>query len=441
MSDTVYIRYTDPSPMKRFCSLLILFLTLITCSRSQVISITFEGALNAAPIPLDSILVMNLTAGGDTMIYFPDNVLVLDGNTDLLDQAVQAPILRNQPNPFAGATDILVSTRSSGHALLTVHDATGREVVAYVGRLFAGQHRFRYTAATPGVHLLTVVQDGERTTHRLVVFAGEANGAGLTYGGSNTAVGTTKADRSLFTWAPGDELRYIGYATDADIVHSAAIDEVPTVTATRTFELFAGLACPESPTVTDIDGNVYRTVQIGGQCWMAENLKTSRYNDGTTMPNITDDTAWSQLNSAAWCNYDNNPAYDAIYGKFYNWYAAANHNICPQGWHVPTDAEWTVLIDYLGGANIAGGKMKAVSPLWYAPNIGATNVSGFSGLPGSGRNPMSGYFGGLGELGAWWSATENGVSAWMRYSRDSSAGITRISSSKRQGFYVRCVRD
>jgi uncharacterized protein (TIGR02145 family) len=426
--------------MKRIPTLVLVFLFLITRVWSQVITITFEATLNGSDLPLDSIRVMNLTAGGDTMFYFPDNVLVL-GSTGLADAAEQAPVLRNQPNPFLENTELLIGTGRSGRTVLQVHDATGRLEAAYAGNLDAGQHRFRFTTATPGVHVLTVIQDGLRATHRMVAMTGDASCSSLTYAGGIGSSGMAKSDRSLFSWAPGDELRYIGYATDAGIAHSAAIDEVPTATATRTFDLFAGLACPESPIVTDIDGNVYRTVQIGGQCWMAENLKTSRYNDGTTMPNITDDTAWSQLNSAAWCNYDNNPAYDAIYGKFYNWYAAANHNICPQGWHVPTDAEWTVLIDYLGGANIAGGKMKAVSPLWYAPNIGATNVSGFSGLPGSGRNPMSGYFGGLGELGAWWSATENGVSAWMRYSRDSSAGITRISSSKRQGFYVRCVRD
>ncbi|MBL7940899.1 MAG: T9SS type A sorting domain-containing protein [Flavobacteriales bacterium] len=439
--------------MKRFPSLVIVLLFLINSVRSQTITITFAGTLNTTPIPLDSILVMNLTAGGDTTIYFPDNVLVL-GSTGLQEFATQAPVLRNQPNPFAGATDILVSTRTSGQALLTVHDATGRDVAAYTGSLTAGQHRFRFTAATPGVHLLTVVQDGERATHRLVALAGEANGAGLTYAGSNSVVGTAKSDRSLFTWTPGDELRYIGYATNTSIVHSAAITEVPVATATRTFVLFAGLTCPESPTVTDIDGNVYRNVQIGSQCWMAENLRASSYRDGTTIPNVTGNTAWAQLNSGAWCNYDNSPANDAIYGKLYNWYAASNPNICPQGWHVPTDAEWQQLESALGvpagelgqtgplgGAQNVGGKMKTTT-LWNAPNTGATNESGFSGLPGGIRFFSDGAFSSLGYSGYWWSASESDAeNAWFRNLTYDLVWIYRNKNLKWNGFCLRCVRD
>lgn len=427
--------------MKHLTSLMIVVLLLIGGVRSQVITITFEGTLNGTAVALDSILVMNLTAGGDTTIYFPDHLLVL-GTTGVGDPAVQAPVLRNQPNPFSGTTDILVSTGQSGQLLLQVHDATGREVAAYAGTMAAGQHRFGFATGTPGVHVLTVTQDDQRVSYRMVALEGHATGSSLTYVGGVGTSGTAKSDRSLFSWTPGDELRYIGYATDADIVQSAAIDEVPVATAARTFELFAGLACPESPTVTDIDGNVYRNVQIGGQCWMSENLKTTRNNDGTDIPNVTDDVVWTQLNSGAWCNYDNSPGNDATYGKLYNWYAAANPNICPQGWHVPTDAEWTVLTNYLGGESVAGGKMKAVSPLWSAPNTGATNESGFSGLPGGGRLYYDGYVYYLGFNGFWWSASESGgESAWYRALDYYDAGIYRNTNTRRHGFCLRCVRD
>ncbi|HRH69013.1 MAG TPA: FISUMP domain-containing protein [Flavobacteriales bacterium] len=439
--------------MQRLSSLAIVFLLLLSSIRSQTITITFESTLNAEPIPLDSILVMNLTAGGDTMIYFPDNVLVL-GSSGLNAVEAQAPGLRNQPNPFAGGTDILVSTRNAGPALLTVHDATGREVAVYAGSLAAGQHRFRYTAATPGVHVLTIVHQGARTAHRLLAMASEPSSAALTYAGGDRAEGMAKSDRSLFTWTPGDALRYIGYATDADIVQSAAIDEVPVVTATRTFALQAGRVCPESPTVTDIDGNVYRTVQIGGQCWMAENLRTATYRDGSDIPNVTGNTAWAQLNSGAWCNYNNSPANDAIYGKLYNWYAASNPNICPQGWHVPTDAEWQQLESALGmpagelgqtglrgGAQNVGGKMKTTT-LWNAPNTGATNESGFSGLPGGIRFFSDGAFSSLGYSGYWWSASESGAeTAWFRNLTYDLVGIYRNNNLKWNGFCLRCVRD
>jgi uncharacterized protein (TIGR02145 family) len=423
--------------MKRIIALLAVLFSLVNGLRSQVITITFEATLNSAPIALDSIRVMNLTAGGDTTIYFPDNVLVL-GSTGIGEALYTDRTMNALPNPFASSTEVAVES-IGGVARISLHDVAGRELVSLAANLSVGVHRFRVSCARPGVHLLSVVQGGIRHTMRLMATEG-AGVDGMSWVNLEQRV-RAKSDRSLFTWAPGDELRYIGYATSEAVLHSGAIYEVPEVSATRTFELFAGLTCPESPTVTDIDGNVYPAVQIGGQCWLAANLKTTRYNDGTTIPNVTDNTAWTQLNSGAWCNYENNSSYDATYGKLYNWYAAADPNICPQGWHVPTDAECTALTGYLGGEGVAGGKMKGTT-LWNAPNTGATNESGFSGLPGGSRLYNFGGFGALGSNSYWWSASEGGaLGAWGRYLDGSSAGIFRFSYFKRDGFCVRCVRD
>lgn len=204
----------------------------------------------------------------------------------------------------------------------------------------------------------------------------------------------------------------------------------------------AGLGdCPGDTTVTDIDGNVYPVVLIGSQYWMAKNLRTTRYRDGTTIPNVTDSAAWGQLNSGAWCNYENDGSYDFTYGKLYNWFAA-NPNICPLGWHVPTDAEWTVLTDYLGGVSVAGGKMKSTT-LWNAPNTAATNESCFSGLPGGRRDSFSTQFGSLGAFGYWWSASEGGTvemaQARRLYFDDASA--PSFGQTKRWGHCIRCVKD
>ena len=140
-------------------------------------------------------------------------------------------------------------------------------------------------------------------------------------------------------------------------------------------------------------------------------------------------TAWSQLNNGAWSNYDNSPANDDAYGKLYNWYAAANPNICPQGWHMPTDAEWTTLTGFLGGSTVAGGKMKTVSPLWNAPNTGATNASGFSGLPTGFRDDLDGSFVNLGGFGIWWCATESGPDqAWSRGLYDTTTTVYRATT-------------
>ena len=430
---------TNHEAMPSKYALLASLLLLTTGLRSQTIAITFEGSMNGASTPLDSILVMNLTQGGDTTIYFPGNVLLLDGTTGIANTEHLGMAMQALPNPFTGRTEVTLNA-TEGELLLTLHDALGRQVAGYAANVAAGVHRFEVNCEGPGMHLLTAVQDATRRTVRLMATEGSGVVKLKHLGGSERLM--PKSDRSLFTWTAGDELRYIGYATAANIIHSAAIDEVPVASATRTFVLAAGVACPDAPSVTDIDGNVYASVKIGGQCWMAANLKTTRYRDGTTLPHITDNTAWSQLNNGAWSNYDNSPANDDAYGKLYNWYAAANPNICPQGWHMPTDAEWTTLTGFLGGSTVAGGKMKTVSPLWNAPNTGATNASGFSGLPTGFRDDLDGSFVNLGGFGIWWCATESGPDqAWSRGLYDTTTTVYRATNSERLGFGLRCVRD
>ena len=135
-------------------------------------------------------------------------------------------------------------------------------------------------------------------------------------------------------------------------------------------------------TVIDVENNVYNTVIIGTQTWMQENLKTTKYRNGTAIPNITDDTAWTTQTTGAYCWYNNDIANKTNYGAFYNYYTVVDsRNLCPTGWHVPTDAEWTILTTYLGGASIAGIKMKATT-FWASSNTGTVNSSGFTAFPG-----------------------------------------------------------
>jgi len=199
--------------------------------------------------------------------------------------------------------------------------------------------------------------------------------------------------------------------------------------------------------ITDAEGNSYKTVYIGTQQWMGENLKTSKYSDGTTIPNITDNTQWSSNRTGAWCYYNNDATKNAKYGKLYNWYAVSpttngKKNVCPIGWHVPTDAEWTVLTDYLGGASVAGGKMKEVGTTsWYSPNTDAANISLFTGLPGGFRYIDGGYTNG-GGYGDWWSSTENNTyNAWCRMLEYGSGNAYSSIGSKENGMSVRCLRD
>ena len=196
-------------------------------------------------------------------------------------------------------------------------------------------------------------------------------------------------------------------------------------------------------TITDIDGNVYKTVKIGTQVWMAENLKVTHYRNGDPILNITDNTQWDSLTTGAYCNYNNDPNNAITYGRLYNWYAVTDsRNLAPIGWRVPTDAEWQTLINYLGGDDVAGGKIKeAGTTHWSSPNTGATNESGFTALPGGARAD-SGSFDLLGSNATFWSSTEtNSNYAWYRRLTYNGASVDRDIGDKRHGVSVRLVRD
>ena len=197
--------------------------------------------------------------------------------------------------------------------------------------------------------------------------------------------------------------------------------------------------------ITDIDGNVYKTIQIGSQTWMAENLRTTKYNDGTAIQNVFSQSEWAALNTGAyvWYNHDQ-LTYSKTYGALYNWYAVNSEKLAPEGWHVPTEEEWNTLIDYLGNNLVAGGQMKEEGSIhWNSPNIDASNMSGFSALPGGLRfDESSDDFYYMGEYGYWWSSTESSSStAWIHTIGNGSGSIPYSSFPKTFGLSVRCVLD
>ena len=201
--------------------------------------------------------------------------------------------------------------------------------------------------------------------------------------------------------------------------------------------------CKQENTVTDIDGNVYRTINIGTQVWLVENLKVTHYRNGEPIPNITDNNTWRNLNTGAYSDYDNTPSNSDIYGKLYNWYAVNNSNcLCPKGWHVPTDNEWTKLTDYLGGEDLSGGMLKESGTThWSNSNVGATNKTGFTALPGGNRD-LEGKFDFIKDGGFWWSSTEHDdYGTWLRYIHYSNSEMLSYLHSKTHGFSVRCIKD
>jgi uncharacterized protein (TIGR02145 family) len=187
--------------------------------------------------------------------------------------------------------------------------------------------------------------------------------------------------------------------------------------------------------MTDIDGNIYNTIVINGTVWMAENLKTTRYANGDSIPNVTGNTQWLALTSGAWSYYLNNNSYNNTYGKLYNWYAISDsRNICPNGWHVPRFSEFDSMINYLGGTSVAGGKLKSTGTTnWVTPNTGANNISGFSGLPGGYRANIDGG-GDFYKLGydGWWAFI---VAPNIEVIRNLSNSNTIINPTTSFGYY------
>ena len=188
---------------------------------------------------------------------------------------------------------------------------------------------------------------------------------------------------------------------------------------------------------------VAHDVTIGTQIWTGCNATVSTYANGNTIPYVDNATAWAALTTGAWCYYNNDPTTEAAYGKLYNWYAVTDpRGFAPAGYHVPTDAEWTVLTDYLGGLTVAGGKMKEVGFChWLSPNTGATNTSLFTGLPGGYRNYVGDY-NGMGGFGYWWSSTENYTgAAWYRYLVYDYSIVYRQSFDNKDGYSVRFIKN
>lgn len=235
------------------------------------------------------------------------------------------------------------------------------------------------------------------------------------------------------------------------VVSKRAVAQIDSITFTA--------PSPLAGTFQDIDGNIYHTVTIGTQTWMLENLKTTKFRNGESIPNVTDNAAWAGLTSAAWCDYDNNATYGQKYGKIYNWHAVSdNRNIAPAGWHVATVEEWLVLQNYLmkNGFNYDGStdidkfskSLSSKSDWAYSPNAGApgnqlllNNSSGFNGLPAGGRLGSNGNFFGLAESTFWWTSTNSSsTNAYYQAIFNAYSFLGDYSDLKTSGRSVRCIK-
>jgi uncharacterized protein (TIGR02145 family) len=282
----------------------------------------------------------------------------------------------------------------------------------------------------------TILSDGRAAiTTKGVCWSTGANPTIALSAKTNNGFGTEAFVSNIIGLAPNTTYYARAYATNS--VGTGYGNEVSFKTAS-----------PPTITVTDIDGNTYQTVTICNQIWTKSNLKVSKYRNGDVIPQVTDATQWAALTTGAWCYYANNTSNGTTYGKLYNWYAVNDsRGLAPIGYHIPTDAEWTTLTTCLGGPNGAGGKMKELGTLnagtghWIQPNTGATNSSGFSGLPAGSRGTG---FGLINLQSYWWSSTQGGngtIGAWVRWLLHDNANVQIGSGNKQGGYSVRCVKD
>ncbi|MBN1480121.1 T9SS C-terminal target domain-containing protein [candidate division KSB1 bacterium] len=374
--------------------------------------------------------------------------------TSVEEMTAQQPadfqLFQNYPNPFHPSTFITWQLSQPSEISVVIYNTLGQKVKT----LFSGfqvntlQHiRWdgideRGHPVPAGVYVCTLTSDKIRLNRKMLLLA-HARGSGSITPSVSIAAGLDKNGASRI--AREYTLRITGENIETYEHHRLLIDSDTLLYIT---------VIPKVAPISDIDGNLYRIVKIGDQWWMAENLKVTRYRNGESIPKVTDDLEWSDLNTAAYCALTTNERLKDTFGYLYNWYAVNDsRNIAPVGWHVPTDEDWKQLEIYLGLSRVqadaeswrgtdVGGKMKEAGYAhWESPNTGATNTSGLCALP-AGYRRDNGDFENFEYQAYFWTFTEVISSAsWYRQLSWLTAEVYRGYGQKRDGLSIRCVKD
>jgi uncharacterized protein (TIGR02145 family) len=430
--------------MKTITLLLLIF--AITETQAQNYLITFAGKGGSTVV--DSVKVENLTQCKDTSLA-GSNTLHLTAGTVGINETDQNEngSLRIYPSPMTENCMIEFKATASANATIELYDITGKRIIVEQIILTKEIHRFKLSGINSGVYFLKITLDIYSYTAKIVSTKEQKGTARISYQGrsanneneiyaSNTVnINKTRSERAItdMQYTTGDRLKLTGYAGGK---YRTIIMLVPTNSQIDTFNF---VNC------VDADSNHYAVVQIGTQIWMAENLRTTKYNTGVSIGTTTPATlniSGETTPKYQWA-YDGNESNVDIFGRLYTWYAATDsRNIVPVGWRLPSNTEWTTLTTYLSGEPVAGIKLKEnCSNLWSSPNIGATNESGFSGRPGGYRD-FNGNYVYVGYYGYWWSATEyNSLYAWYRYVDVDFSYMAKDNYYKYYGYSVRCLKD
>lgn len=469
--------------MRILCSFLfsLLFITM----QAQTVTLKFSACdIDSLYLPLHHVVAVNWTQNWRTSIYWPDTVLVMQAGTGINDvegnnNHMALQILQNSPNPFYGTTTVNINVPDPGNVSIDISDVNGRIVGTSQNlSLQKGLHQFRVTLSSEGVFFMTVHSNGAASSIKMV---------NLGNGGKNTIeysdmvefVQTsympklTPKDTVTLPFLTGDQMSFIGYAEVNGIMMPSVLIE-QAITTSQSFVMHFLISkyatdsqpCPGMMTCTDYDNNVYNTVWIGTQCWMKENMRTTHYSDG----NFIEVNIPCSVNSTTASRYapNNDESNVHLYGYLYNWsavmhgVASSNTNpsgvqgVCPDGWHVPSDLEWTILTDYVKSRSqyVCGddtsfiAKSLADTLGWNVDdgeccvgnNLLINNSLCFSALPAGYYSQSS--FCDYGNFADFWCATGlQDYTAYGRYVGYNTPIVGENIAFKNNAFSVRCVRD
>ncbi|HPR57321.1 MAG TPA: FISUMP domain-containing protein [Bacteroidales bacterium] len=414
---------------------------------------------------MDSIYIQNLSQPGDTTLYAPNTVLLLDYILGIPDfeetEKSSFSVLPGYPNPSAdGTTKFKVRIPEKEFVTLRIVDLLGREVASLENTLEIGTHDFTFLSGREKYNVLTVAFRNEIRSIKILNSdnGGQSQGK-LVYNGNSEMLMTLKLHSAInsFGYNLGDQLRFIGYANTIieGINGSDVIEATPMGNEEFLFDIVQGIPCAGTPNVL-YEGRYYNTVKIGEQCWLKENLNIgTKINGSSNQTNNGTIEKYCYYNSVSNC--DN-------YGGLYQWDEMMGYSttpgvqgICPEGWHLHTDAEWTALTDYVSSQpeylcnsnTIYIAKALAATTNWNSSsgtcavgnNLAENNATGFSGLPG-GYRVTDNYCQNVGYYGAFWSSAEGSTTgAWLRGLGYGLADVSRYGGNKGYGFSVRCLRD
>lgn len=426
--------------MKKLIVLIGIIASLTAKAQDYLITFTGTGVSNV----VSTVNVENLTSGA-SLIMDGSDILHLTSITTGIKTITEDKFSRIKiyPNPMTDYSIIQIHPPFKGDAVITLIDITGKPLTRIKSNLENSWQDFKLSGLKDGLYMITVVGRNYQFSGKLIC-SGEASGfITLAKINSIAQIGDEKVVKKVskgiqtnveMAYTKGDRLKFTGTSG----VYSTVKMDLPTSDKTIAFNF---MECKDG------DNNNYPIVEIGSQIWMAQNLKTTKYFNGDIIPNISDNTAWGQQITGAYCWMNNNAIlYKDKYGAIYNWYCVSdNRNLCPTGWHVPSDIEWGVLLTYLGGESIAGGKLKETGTIhWPSSDFVATNESCFTALP-SGDRTCFGDYADDNSIGPLWSSsicTEGyneglAICLWLRaYGNDA----VFANENKTVGISVRCLK-